>query len=51
MSRVGKKPVLIPAGVTAKVEGQHVAMKGGKGELKFAAPQEVRSSSRTARSS
>jgi large subunit ribosomal protein L6 len=41
MSRVGKKPVPVPAGVTAKVEGQHVAMKGGKGELNFTAPQEV----------
>ncbi len=35
MSRVGKKPVVIPAGVTAKVEGQHVAVKGAKGELEI----------------
>lgn len=41
MSRVGKKPVAIPAGVTAKVEGQRVAIKGAKGELAFAAPDEV----------
>ncbi len=41
MSRVGKKPVPVPAGVTARIEGQHVAMKGGKGELNFTAPQEV----------
>ena len=41
MSRVGKKPVSIPAGVTARVEGQNVAVKGTKGELKFAAPDEV----------
>jgi large subunit ribosomal protein L6 len=41
MSRVGKKPIVIPAGVTAKVEGQHVAVKGAKGELKFTAPGEV----------
>ena len=41
MSRVGKKPVPVPTGVTAKVEGQIVAMKGGKGELNFTAPQEV----------
>ena len=41
MSRVGKKPILIPAGVTAKVEGQHVAVKGAKGELKFTAPEQV----------
>jgi large subunit ribosomal protein L6 len=41
MSRVGKKPIVIPAGVTAKVEGQSVAVKGAKGELKFTVPQEV----------
>ena len=42
MSRVGKKPVQIPAGVTAKIEGQHVAMKGAKGELSFTAPDAVK---------
>ena len=41
MSRIGKKPVVVPAGVTAKVDGQHVAMKGAKGELDFTAPGEV----------
>lgn len=41
MSRIGKKPVVIPSGVSAKVEGQHVAVKGGKGELSFTAPEEV----------
>ena len=41
MSRVGKKPVVIPAGVTAKVEGQHVAVKGAKGELNFTVPDAV----------
>jgi large subunit ribosomal protein L6 len=34
MSRIGKKSVLIPAGVTASVSGQSVAVKGPKGELK-----------------
>ena len=41
MSRIGKKPVAIPAGVTAKLDGQTVAVKGAKGELKFTAPDEV----------
>jgi large subunit ribosomal protein L6 len=41
MSRVGKKPVPVPAGVTAKVDGQLIVMKGGKGELNFTAPHEV----------
>jgi large subunit ribosomal protein L6 len=33
MSRVGKKPVAIPSGVTASVEGQLVKVKGPKGAL------------------
>lgn len=35
MSRVGKKPVAIPSGVTASVSGQTVKIKGSKGELSF----------------
>jgi large subunit ribosomal protein L6 len=41
MSRVGKKPVAVPAGVIASVTGQHVKVKGAKGELSFSAPDEV----------
>jgi large subunit ribosomal protein L6 len=41
MSRVGKKPVAIPKGVTAKVDGQRVSVKGAKGELFFVVPDEV----------
>lgn len=41
MSRVGKKPVPVPSGVSAKVDGQTIAVKGAKGELKFVAPEEV----------
>jgi large subunit ribosomal protein L6 len=41
MSRIGKKPVVIPAGVTAKIEGQLVSVKGGKGALSFSAPDDV----------
>ena len=41
MSRIGKKPVVIPSGVTAKLDGHTIAVKGSKGELKFTAPQEV----------
>jgi large subunit ribosomal protein L6 len=33
MSRIGKKPILIPAGVEAKVEGNKVWVKGPKGEM------------------
>ena len=41
MSRVGKKPVALPAGVTAKVEGQKVTVKGAKGQLDFTVPDDV----------
>ena len=33
MSRIGKAPVVLPAGVTAKVENNVVTVKGPKGEL------------------
>jgi large subunit ribosomal protein L6 len=41
MSRIGKKPVQVPSGVTASVEGQTVKAKGPKGELSFVANDEV----------
>ena len=33
MSRIGKKPVPIPAGVEVKVAGKNVSIKGPKGTL------------------
>ncbi len=41
MSRIGKKPVQVPAGVTASVDGQKVSAKGPKGELHFVVNDEV----------
>ena len=41
MSRIGKKPVAVPQGVTASVAGQTVTAKGPKGELKFVVNDEV----------
>ena len=41
MSRIGKKPVGIPEGVTATVEGQTVTAKGPKGELNYVVNEEV----------
>jgi large subunit ribosomal protein L6 len=41
MSRIGKKPVPVPQGVTASVEGQTVTAKGPKGELKFVVNDDV----------
>jgi large subunit ribosomal protein L6 len=38
MSRIGKQPVLIPAGVTVEVSGTTVTVKGSQGELVYAAP-------------
>jgi large subunit ribosomal protein L6 len=41
MSRVGKRPVAVPSGVTATVEGQTVKMKGPKGQLAFLVHDDV----------
>ena len=41
MSRIGKKPVALPKGVTATVEGKTVKVKGPKGELKVTLVEEV----------
>ena len=44
MSRIGKKPVALPKGVTASVEGQTVKVKGPKGELSVKLVAEVSAS-------
>jgi len=41
MSRVGKKPIPIPEGVTVSVEKGNVAVKGPKGELSRPIPPNV----------
>jgi large subunit ribosomal protein L6 len=41
MSRIGKRPISIPPKVTVTIEGQHVAVKGPKGELARVLPGEV----------
>ncbi|MGH7575637.1 MAG: 50S ribosomal protein L6, partial [Longimicrobiales bacterium] len=33
MSRIGRKPVTVPAGVNVTIEGSTVTVKGPKGEL------------------
>lgn len=35
MSRIGKKPITIPAGVDVKLDGNTVTVKGAKGELTY----------------
>ena len=42
MSRIGKKPVPVPAGVQASVAGQTVKVKGPKGELSFTLVDDVK---------
>lgn len=41
MSRIGKKAVAIPAGVTLTVEGQTVTVKGPKGQLAWTVAEEI----------
>jgi large subunit ribosomal protein L6 len=41
MSRIGKRPIDIPGKVTVKIDGQHVAVKGPKGELDRILPEQV----------
>jgi len=38
MSRIGKKPIAIPKGVTVKIEGNTVAVQGPKGKLDTSLP-------------
>jgi len=41
MSRIGTKPVTIPSGVSASVEGQTIKVKGPKGQLQFVVHDDV----------
>jgi large subunit ribosomal protein L6 len=38
MSRIGKKPIAVPKGVTVKADGSGVEVKGPKGQMKQALP-------------
>lgn len=41
MSRIGKKPIPLPKGVTATVAGREIKVKGPKGELALTLAEEV----------
>lgn len=41
MSRIGKRSIPIPQKVTVTIDGQHVAVKGPKGELARTLPSEI----------
>ncbi len=41
MSRIGKNPIAVPAGVTIKLDGNQVSVKGPKGELSRSIPADM----------
>ena len=41
MSRIGKKPIAIPNGVTVTIDGQTVTVKGAKAELAWTVAEEI----------
>ena len=41
MSRIGKKPIAVPAGVEVKIDGSHIAVKGPKGQLAYDCNPEI----------
>lgn len=41
MSRIGKKPVPVPAGVTALLDGALLKVKGPRGEMSVGVPEEI----------
>jgi large subunit ribosomal protein L6 len=42
MSRIGKKPVSLPSGVTVTLAGRNLTLKGSKGELKLTIPGDIK---------
>jgi large subunit ribosomal protein L6 len=42
MSRIGKMPIPLPAGVTVAIDGQNVAVKGPKGELALTVSEPIK---------
>jgi len=41
MSRIGKRPIPVPSGVTVTIDGNHVIVKGPKGELARTLPSDI----------
>ena len=41
MSRIGKKTIAVPSGVTVTLDGQAIRVKGPKGELAHTLPEEI----------
>ncbi len=41
MSRIGKKPIDLPSGITVNIQGQRLSVKGPKGELNWNCPEDI----------
>jgi large subunit ribosomal protein L6 len=41
MSRIGRQPITLPQGLDVKVQGNHITVKGPKGELKWVFPRSI----------
>lgn len=41
MSRIGRKPIVLPKGVEVQIEGTRVAVKGPRGAMEFTFPAEM----------
>jgi large subunit ribosomal protein L6 len=41
MSRIGRKPIAVPKGVDVTIDGQHVVVKGPKGQLEHTLPEAI----------
>src|SRR3989304_3047550 len=41
MSRIGKMPIAIPSGVTVNIKGDHITVKGPRGELARTLPPDM----------
>ena len=41
MSRIGRQPITIPAGVTAKVDGREITVTGPKGTLSMTVAEPI----------
>lgn len=42
MSRIGRKPIAIPAGVEVKIDGPQISVQGPKGSLERTLPEEIK---------
>ena len=42
MSRIGKKPIEIPQGVSVEINGRNVVVKGSRGELSYTVRSEIK---------